>query len=197
MSYKRCQDLEGTVPLSTRPTWSGWTSGTTSSSATWAGGALTNPSNSSSYWPPRQLFHLLQSGDSFTSCSLLDSVSTPLEAIWQRGALSPWPFSHCATGKQWQTWFHSLTKSNFTWAFEQKALKLSERVGGELGWTARWLARLIVILKVEVFVMTISINLVVTVTIFKTIFRAIFAKMHFLKFIEYSRSLTFSIFSPL
>ena len=44
MSYKRCQDPEGTVPLSTRPTWSGWTSGTTSSSATWAGGALTNTS---------------------------------------------------------------------------------------------------------------------------------------------------------
>ena len=54
MSYKRCQDLEGTVPLSTRPTWSEWTSGTTSSSATWAGGALTvtNPSNSSSSSPP-------------------------------------------------------------------------------------------------------------------------------------------------
>ena len=62
--------------------------------------------NSSSYWPPRQLFHLLQSGDSFTSCSLLDSVSSPLEAIWQRGASSPWPFPPCATGKQWQTWFH-------------------------------------------------------------------------------------------
>ena len=44
MSYKRCQGLEGTVPLSTRPTWSEWTSGTTSSSATWAGGALTNTS---------------------------------------------------------------------------------------------------------------------------------------------------------
>ena len=103
--------------------------------------------NSSSYWPPWQLFHLLQSGDSFTSCSLLDSVSTPLEAIWQRGASSPWPFSPCATQKQWQTWFHSLTKSIFTWAFEQKALKLSERIGGKLGSMA---GQVVLLIKIEV-----------------------------------------------
>ena len=50
MSYKRCQGLEGTVPLSTRPTWSEWTSGTTSSSATWAGVALKDPNSSSCWW---------------------------------------------------------------------------------------------------------------------------------------------------
>ena len=148
--------------------------------------------NSSSYWPPWQLFHLLQSGHSFTSCSFLDSVSTPLEAIWQRGASSPWPFSPCATQKQWQTWFHSLTKSIFTWAFEQKALKLSERIGGELGWTARWLARLFCSSKSKWFCGHFC-----QLCLFRKQLPCNICNNSCYVFIEHSRSLTLTKFSPL
>ena len=145
LSYKRCQGLEGTVPLSTRPTWSGWTSGTTSSSATWAGGALTNPSKI-------QTQVLIDHPGNFFIFFRVDTLlrhahfSIQSRRLWKQFDSEVRRLLNLfLLVQQENNGFHSLTKSIFTWAFEQKALKLSERIGGELGWTARWLARLILL----------------------------------------------------
>ena len=191
-SYKRCQDREGTVPLSTRPTWSGWTSGTTSSSATWAGGALTNTSKI-------QTQVLIDHPGNFFIFFRVDTLlrhahfSIQSRRLWKQFDSEVRRLLNLfLLVQQENNGFHSMTKSIFTWAFEQKALKLSERIGGELGWTARWLARLFCSSKSKWFCGHFC-----QLCLFRKQLPCNICNNSCYVFIEHSRSLTLTKFSPL
>ena len=201
MSYKRCQDLEGTVPLSTRPTWSEWTSGTTSSSATWAGPALTNTSNIQTQVlidHPGNFFIffrvetlLRHAHFSIQSRRLWKQFDSEVRRLLNLLLLVQQENNGKHDFTHWQKaiLLELSNKRRWSWAKELEG-NWAGRLAGWQGWL--WFS------KLKCLLWPFLSTSFVTVTIFKkTIFRAIFAKMHFLKFIEYSRSLTFSIFSPL